>query len=809
MKTLSLQFATRPLLTAALPLLALTLGIGTPVAAQTAAPQTTRPKIILNFNEPKSFAFSPKRPRLVILMHGVTNRPASAPYEGIDTPTHARWYWGMDLIQALMGVPGREQVKLIQHYPDPAHALAGDCGVVPDSTPTTMENYNPANWSYAGRVSGGKVYPPAHDPLVELEFGPKHKIPVEPDEEPDPKETPAPKGTPTPSALPKTNFAPVILPYSKLLMVRPEAARPSAQKNPVAYVEALFRQSDNPTTGVMVSFRDGSKHLMSQVAEAIDQIYETYERTFGFLNEENQPQIYLVGHSFGGIVARAILTNPEGSDLFGGKLTAEQRRRADFIRRRVVHVTTMGTPHTGTPMADLCPDMDKVLKLGSAILPNEDSLKKHSLLNAITPDVITRNLVGLQGALTDAVKSAGGDRDSLVDIKRMAEYNKGILSPEKAVRVDGTTVPFYTIGGRNPGGLFFDRKRAPFIAGGRMIPHSIIDIMGAERFSTDAGALYIIQSLLHRMGYGATNDKPWGNAAIPEADLFSSPLKGVGSNISHAQGITVVWPSLVVGTVLDIFKADPFTYVPDGENDTDGFCGFDSASGLGVMGGVNKPWWWKGLYGSRFGARMPWDMDNHGSEMFNVGTGLWMFNELLRGAGPTPVQNSDLSIWAPGTIKNLAPTHNVKVEIIEVFDVDDNLDPGVSGVAFQPADFSVNVRIAESLKTLKGPEDRRTAKDIGSHSLSSPIPQSVIPICISVIERDTGNPDDECAISSVEGRDNVYVYFDTRTQRVYGDVSGAAGEVLTVAGYGKTSSNGVTREAVYNRVRLKFRVTGN
>ncbi|WP_394793889.1 hypothetical protein [Armatimonas sp.] len=759
--------------------------------------------------EPKSFAFSPKRPRLVVLMHGVTNRPASAPYEGIDTPLHARWYWGMDLIQALMGAPGRPQVKVIQYSENPAQ----------DSS--SIYNDNPAYWSYAGTVVGGKVYPPAHDPLVELEFGPKHKIVLEPDEEPDPKDKPAPKGTPAPketpapSAFPKTNLAPVILPYSNLLFLRHEGASKAAQKNPKAYVEAMFRQSDNPTTGVMVTFRDGSKHLMLQVGEAIDQIYDTYQRTFGHLSEPNQPQLYLVGHSFGGIVARAILTNPTGPDLFGKSLTADQRRKADFIRRRVVHVTTMGTPHTGTPMAEMCPDMDKVLKLGSAILPNDASLKKHPVLNAITPDFITRNLVELQGALTDAVKSAGGDRDSLVDIKRMAEYNKGLLSPEKAVRVDGSIVPFYTMGGRNPGGLFFDRKRAPFLTGGKMRPHNFFDIMEGERAATDAGSLYIIESLLHRMGYGAENTRPWGKTAIPEADIFGSPNKGVGSSISHAQianvGVTVVWPGLVAGTVYDVLTAGEYTFTPDGENDTDGFCGFDSYSGLGVTGGVSKPWWWKGLYGSRFGARMPWDMDNHGSEMFNVGSGLWLHNELIRNAGPIAVQGSDLSTWAPNSTKNLAPTHSVTVTITEVHDVAgtlDKVDLPVLGEVGTEADFSVTVRIADKEETLKWDDGMRTTKKIKS-SAKQGLPQSVIPICISVIDRDTGSPDDDCAISSVMGRDNIYVYFDTRTQRIYGDANGAAGEELTVAGYGALKSNIKDREAVYNRARLKFKVTGN
>ncbi len=721
-----------------LPLLLVSLGIVAPVAAQNAAVQN--PAIQNNLPqlglEPKSFVFSPNRPRVVVLLHGVTNPQENALEEGIGTSTHARFYWGFDFIRALMGVPTNPVLQLIQR----GHARVDLAFISAD------------NWTVTPKES--------LDALKSVDG----------------------------------DLAPVLVPD---LMNKRSEGRISADN---------FKPEPNPKTAVMVTFRDGSKHLMTQVGDAIDQIFSTYRQTFGHLPEASQPQIYLVTHSFGGVVARAILTNPEGTDLFGGRLSAGQRQRADFIRRRVVLVASISAPHTGTIIPEMTTDVDRILKTGQSFLPSTASVKKQGPLGKIKSEIVDKNLVKVHGALDKAIKSASGNRDSLHDILRMAEYNKGILSPEKATRVDGSLVPIFTLGGRNPGGMFFDRNRAPFVAGGKILPHSIIDIMGADRFPSNAGSLYLIESLLHRAGYGKTNGKPWGAATIPEADMMSSPMRGITSDLTPTQlsnrfSATSLTP-MIAGVLADGFTAEPYTMGSDGENDTDGFCAFDSYHGLGVS--PVKPWWWKGLYGARYGSFMPWDLDNHGSLMFNIGNGLYLYNEMISKAGPTPTKNSDLGIWVttPGNSMggpSLQKKYNITVDITRIWSRDGNIDPQIGRETTKLGDYDVYIRVAGSLKKISCKDDADQSVYVGSHGITD-TPQSVIPIVLSVIDRDRelpNDPDDDCVLSPEKGRDNLYIYFDTRTGRIYGDAAGKAGEEITQGGY----------KGSYNPVGIAFKVT--
>ncbi|WP_395141365.1 hypothetical protein [Armatimonas sp.] len=682
--------------------------------------------------EPKSFAFSPNRPRLVVLLHGVTNPRENSPEEGIGTSTHARFYWGYDFIRALMGVPTNPAIQLIQR----------------GKTRTDLAFIQADNWT---------VTPKDSLDALKSEDG---------------------------------DLAPVLVPD---LMFKRSEGRVSADD---------FKAEPNPKTAVMVTFRDGSEHLMPQLGDAIDQIFSTYRQTFGHLPEASQPQIYLMGHSFGGVVARAILTNPEGSDLYGGRLNSGQRQRADYLRRRVVNVTTISAPHTGTIIPEMTTDVDRILKTGQSLLPSTASLKKQGPLEKIKSAIVDSGVGKLHDALDKAIKSASGNRDSLHDILRMAEYNKGILSPEKATRVDGSLVPIFTLGGRNPGGMFFDRNRAPFIGGGRVLPHTLIDVMGAGRFPSNGGSLYLIESLLHRAGYGKANGKPWGAAMIPEADIMSSPMRGITSSLTTTQ-LSNKWQTtsslpMIAGVLADGFTANPYALGSDGENDTDGFCGFDSSHGLAVA--PTKPYWWKGLYGARYGSLMPWDQDNHGSLMFNVGNGLYLYNEMLCKAGPIPAANSDLGLWTPSTSNNLAK-HNIKIDIARVWSRDGKIDPQTGREKTKLGDFDVSVRVAGNLKKFACKEDAKSTTYVGFHEISN-TPQSVIPIVISVIDRDRelpNDPDDDCVLSPEKGRDNLYLYFDTRTGRIYGDATGKAGEEITVGGY----------KGAYNPVGVAFKITGN
>ena len=253
-----------------------------------------------------------------------------------------------------------------------------------------------------------------------------------------------------------------------------------------------------------------------------------------------------------------------------------------------------------------------------------------------------------------------------------------------------------------------------------------------------------------------------------------------------SQGI-VLSDSLISNVLNSFLQGNPYINGRDGENDNDGFVGFDSSHGLSLTGGL-----WCRVYGaSRYGEHQPWDMDNHGSLTFNVGNALWIYNELLERASPT-TETRPTERWG------------VKVEILEVHDIENFLDtssklsnvPLLSKLA--GADFSLTVRIAGQLRTAYNlRDDTRTLKNAATFTQTGLLP-SVIPIRIDVTERDSPDPDDLCAISPVFGRDNVYIFFDRRTNRVYGDANGTAGQVLSVEG---ATGGG-------NRVRVKFRITG-
>jgi hypothetical protein len=649
--------------------------------------------------EPEVFVFSPERPKLAVLVHGITSKPQEAPAEGIGTSGHTRWYWGFDFIKALLGRP-----------------VGG----------TTLWQAKTTGRLEEKAIVGGKTWTYLRDAIH------------------------------FPHSSKSDDLAPVLTPDT-----------------------LEYFNDPGPDRAAMVTFRDGSKHLMPQVGATIDQVYETYQAVYGKVREARQPQIYFVAHSFGGIVCRAILSNPDGPDLFGNRLTAQQRERADFLRARTVLVATLSTPHEGSPIPDQAQDIAAYLRSLnrplSSVLPLLAPVDRLTNLPPLKQAGFGTDLVGkARGGLQKALDGVSGERDSLEDIQRMPEYNRGILAPSKATRPDGSSVPIYTMGGRNPGGLFFDRPRGPLLVRGRMLPHNCLDVMSSGRPGSDAGSLYLIQGFLHHAGYGREGKRPWGTAVFPDADIYKSPYQGVGAARARSVSEGIVISDSLISNVLNGFlQGNPYTNGRDGENDSDGFVGFDSSHGLSLSGGT-----WCRVYGeSRYGEHQPWDTDNHGSLTFNVGNALWIYNELLERASPT-AETRPTERWG------------IKVEIVEVKDSEDSLD------TLSDADFSLAVRIAGQLRTKDLPDGEETVKNATTFTKTGLLP-SVILVRIDVTERDSPDPDDFCAISPVRGRDNTYVFFDRRTNRVYGDATGTGGQILTVeAGKG-----------IRNRARVKFRLS--
>ncbi len=684
-----------------------------------------------------AFTFSDRRPRLVVLMHGVTPKPTED--ANVATARHSRAYWGYQFIQGVMGVVGQPNARVV------TPKFTGELHVKTHFG----KDWNPIN------------YPP----------------------------------------FVKGELAPIVMPQHPSFMDDGLFQKIENNTKEIrTVIKFMHKAKVDPVTSVMVTYRDGSKHLMPQTGEAIDQIYATYVLAYGHLAEKDQPQIYLVGHSFGGVVARAILANPEGADLFGNKLTAEQRWRADFLRSRVVHVTSIAVPHHGTPMGVTAQEFAKVVKaIGNA---TTSMVKSSKVLDKL--DVKEDVLKTVNEATKTALAGISGTRDCLDDLTRMNEYNAGILKPQTAVRGPGKTelVPIYTMAGRTPGGMTYGFDRAPpFIGleGAIDRPYDLIDLIkgpkrdfGGEttidiKRAHEAIALNAIQGAMHVYGFGKASGHVWGRATVPESDYVKSPWTGVFIDPLRKPGQPMILDGFRLGTVmLGLFKGDVYERGSDGDTDSDGFLGWDSAHALGI----NSPNYYRLFDRQKYGTWMPWDIDNHGSLMFNVGVGAYIHNEMLRKAGPNVVPGSRLSLY-PGQAPVQNEKHDVKIELLEVTDAENKLDPATD------ADFQVTVRIAEKFHKTKEISGV-TVKTFGNATHSN-VPSSVIPIHIQVNEIDDGaDPDDNVVITGRWGREDLWLYFDTRTGQVLGDETVPASSTFKA----------IAPVGLENRGSIKLRITG-
>lgn len=679
-----------------------------PTAAQTqrTIPVPTRPPVAPAQAAPTVQAFNlhPNRPRLVVLLHGVTPKPSESPDQRIGAPGHARHYWGFEFIKALQGQIHQDKMRVVT--PRVGGQMRMRTTVAKDWVPETTDTH-------------------------------------------------------------ALDLAPICIPIGVFDV-------PAGMENNQTFIKDHIRLTSRnaaSNTMVMVNTRDGSKHLMPQLAETLEEVSHSYKIAFGHIPLDQQPQIYLVTHSFGAIIARGILANPEGADLFGNKLNASQREMANFLRERVVLVHTLAGPHEGTFIGDPAGDVADFIAKGPGMVSSMiNQIEKWGSVKL--PEAAIKKWT--DAAVQFALDAVSGKRDCLQDLLRVPEYNTGILAPNTARRVNGSMVPIYTAAGRNPGSTFYDEDRSVFILGGGLYnPISVIDMFSdGTRRSKEASALFIIESVLHREGYGRVGKKPWGNATNPAGDRVASPFAGIGP--ANARGLAAGWvpvlPTLkaIVG---DVLAGQPYRFgAADGEWDNDGFLAWDSAHALNLPAQN----YYRVYDPARYGSMLPWDSDNHGSMMFNPGNGAWIYNELLLQAGPIAKANSRRSVWLPQD-QPATPANGIKVEVLEVKDVRGDIDTG------HQADFTLKVRLGSTQHTKNLPDgmDVVPAAHIGAFTLTN-YASTIIPIRIGVVERDAppANPNDLCVVSQVRGQSALYLYYDTRTNRIMGDLNGEGGQTL-------------------------------
>ncbi len=229
---------------------------------------------------------------------------------------------------------------------------------------------------------------------------------------------------------------------------------------------------------VMLTYRDGSKSLGDQAAEAVNQIFRMYNQTFP---SDPQPQILLVAHSMGGLASRYILSNPF-------RPSTKEHFRADFIRNRTVLLVTLATPHEGSRLADWSRETAEFLQSSPPHLQ-----KFYNALGVVSPR---------QYWLT-ALTVVNDPSTSDLKTQSMLQMNQSALAPQRAIRADGTPIPIYALGARTPGGGFLNSPT-----------------LTAINFANDTRKTYeVLGCVGFDMGVRNGPDRGWGQPPSGSANL--------------------------------------------------------------------------------------------------------------------------------------------------------------------------------------------------------------------------------------------------------------------------------------------------
>lgn len=562
-----------------------------------------------------------------------------------------------------------------------------------------------------------------------------------------------------------------------------------------------------PRLGAMITYRDGSLTLREQTEATIDQIYDSYNHYFGRLPKSKQPMLYMVCHSFGGLVMRTIISNPT-QKINGSALSKIHRNKADFIRNRIVWITTMATPHQGSAALPVQKDFANAIDKLARDMENELAGKATIELNVNGNKIGNKNnfvVKAVVGELKNAAHEVrtGYNDPSVKDIGRADAYNKTFLKPAYGIRTDESRIPIYTMTGRNSGSWYFltpVRKKDPLgNSADEMKSH--YSKYGANKIPGEATKA-ILGEIIAK-SYFRPGKSFWGKPETPEGDRFSPfqySNKGSKLNSFLVNGL--------FGKGLGIENKS------DGIYDSDILVGWDSGHGLKLGTRTlnyfdhSKKWGgkygsWYRLYSDEYGNSIyPWDFDNHRSYMYNEGIGAFIGNYLVKHAGAY-AGTGKFSKWKNGKTHPPLKNKTVQICIKYIKDVNNDMDPGPD-----QADFVGYVQIGKykspKTKTAKGKNVLTPSK--GNNCVwrwDLPV-KGIIPIRIEIYDADSNayGGDDEASISPRAFNHGLLFYLDVETGRVYGDITGTVRTSIaqpanyTVIGHTKS----------HRRVQVKFSI---
>jgi hypothetical protein len=561
-----------------------------------------------------------------------------------------------------------------------------------------------------------------------------------------------------------------------------------------------------PPVSVMVLYRDGAKSFIEQTEDVSSQLYDSYQHYFSNLPLDQQPAIYILGHSFGGITSRALLNNSRAVLSGQGHFDANFRKAADYIRDRTVLLNTLATPHLGSPVpASTQKTHRQVTELADAIrnLDNIDRYIKTTTTirreSFVTEDrnIIMDNLTSIANNVKiseslDAFASQleevadyviTGDRPVLDDINNIRRIHDDFITEQHMRRTDGSLIPVYTMTGSNPGSLFYLTERPLANFGGSLwnARHSLLDIK--DRYNNYGANKVAFESTFLAIQDILSGEDTWTRkyTDFEFGDRFSSKSTDMLDMI-----VGCLHPEYGVGIG---FGADQYF-------DSDGMVGFESGHALKAFGhpelnyfSANREWKvgnkkergsWYRLYGKNYGITHPWDYDNHRSICFNTGTAAFIHNYLLQLAGPRVAAGSFSTMDGLPAKKGLK-TSAITVEISKVKDIRGNIDPSLD-----EADFKASVKIGDRVwqggSVVEGEDE--VFKDNFQHGKpyvwtfgSKWIENStIVPVIIRIEDADENLylADDLCSANPACGREDIVLFVDTQNGQIYGDYEGVA-----------------------------------
>ncbi|MFV2090049.1 MAG: hypothetical protein ACC642_05290, partial [Pseudomonadales bacterium] len=437
-----------------------------------------------------------------------------------------------------------------------------------------------------------------------------------------------------------------------------------------------------PDLSVMITFRDGSENLPDQGRAAINQVYDQYQQYFG--DFETQPEIIFVGHSFGGIVSRFIMNAPRKY------LSPELADKALFLRERTRYIIAVATPHDGSPISDMAMQMGPDAEQAADTTAENftDWLK-------LVPGVLKRNsdiekLPNLTRDLGDFLRAAFETDVPVTNeltTTRLAVLNRGPVDPYRTYRSDGSAIPIYALGGRQPDSDYYLRKPGIKSQLNWNALESALKILadaaanknsGRPRKVSEAISLMLLDVMLHENNLLSLVPGRLVPATNTNADDFNIGLKSDWGRVTYnpllqppdgsrelemyldknrrifkTRGLRKIEPSLPLPGELEFWskpRARPDEWPifnwhekGDGEYDADGMVGISSALGMRLgtsdvfpldhgkqysRDGRTYYGGWYRLY------RGPWDWDNHGQIHRRHANSSWLYRNIISKAGP-------------------------------------------------------------------------------------------------------------------------------------------------------------------------------